>query len=126
MTEIGVKSTNGMACFWMRVKRLSGISSLMLMEATVFVYEIRVNLYYCISVSVYLNGSQGDPTFDTAQAIAVMLEKHGIACDMMDGFNCDRWTPGNTGKPTQRLALIPAAKSTSSNRKTARSAVCRW
>ena len=29
------------------------------------------------------SGGQGDPTFDTAQAIAVMLEKHGIACDMM-------------------------------------------
>ena len=33
------------------------------------------------------SGDQGDPTFDTAQAIAVMLEKHGIACDMMHGFN---------------------------------------
>ena len=29
------------------------------------------------------SGGQGNPTFDTAQAIAVMLEKHGIACDMM-------------------------------------------
>ena len=28
------------------------------------------------------SGGQGNPTFDTAQAIAVMLEKHGIACDM--------------------------------------------
>lgn len=27
------------------------------------------------------SGGQGNPTFDTAQAIAVMLEKHGIACD---------------------------------------------
>ncbi len=25
------------------------------------------------------SGGQGNPTFDTAQAIAVMLEKHGIA-----------------------------------------------
>jgi type I restriction enzyme R subunit len=47
------------------------------------------------------SGGQGDPTFDTAQAIAVMLEKHGIACDMMHGFNWDKWT---TGKPTERLA----------------------
>jgi type I restriction enzyme R subunit len=29
------------------------------------------------------SGGQGNPTFDTAQAIAVMLEKHGIACDLM-------------------------------------------
>ncbi|MEQ1751709.1 MAG: hypothetical protein ABL974_19975 [Prosthecobacter sp.] len=34
---------------------------------------------------------KGNPTFDTAQAIAVMLEKHGIACDLMHGFNWDGW-----------------------------------
>jgi len=53
------------------------------------------------------SGGQGNPTFDTAQAIAVMLEKHGIACDMMHGFN---WTAWTTGKPTERLALIPAGQ----------------
>jgi type I restriction enzyme R subunit len=53
------------------------------------------------------SGGQGDPVLDTAQAIAVMLEKHGIACDMMHGFNWDKWT---TGKPTERLALIPAGQ----------------
>ena len=31
------------------------------------------------------SGGQGNPTFDTAQAIAVMLEKHGIACDRANG-----------------------------------------
>ena len=53
------------------------------------------------------SGGQGDPTFDTAQAIAVMMEKHGIACDMMHGFNWRKWT---TGKPAERLALIPAGQ----------------
>ncbi|MDO8315802.1 MAG: DUF3387 domain-containing protein, partial [Rugosibacter sp.] len=53
------------------------------------------------------SGGQGDPTFDTAQAIAVMLEKHGVSCDMMHGFNRDQWT---TGKPAERLALIPAGQ----------------
>ena len=53
------------------------------------------------------SGGQGDPTFDTAQAIAVMLEKHGIACDLMHGFDWDLWT---TGKPAERLALIPAGQ----------------
>ncbi len=33
------------------------------------------------------SGGKGSPTIDTAQAIAVMLEKHGIACDMMHGFD---------------------------------------
>ena len=51
------------------------------------------------------SGGQGNPTFDTAQAIAVMLEKHGIACDLMHGFNWDKWT---SGTPTERLQLIPA------------------
>ena len=53
------------------------------------------------------SGGQGDPTFDTAQAIAVMLEKHSIACDMMHGFNWDKWT---SGTPTERLQLIPAGQ----------------
>ncbi len=38
------------------------------------------------------SGGQGNPTFDTAQAIAVMLEKHVVACDMMHGFSWDKWT----------------------------------
>jgi type I restriction enzyme R subunit len=46
------------------------------------------------------SGGQGDPTFDTAQAIAVMLEKHGIACDMMHGFNWDKWTTAS--RPSAR------------------------
>ena len=31
------------------------------------------------------SGGKGDPTYDTKQAIAIMLEKHGIACDMLHG-----------------------------------------
>jgi type I restriction enzyme R subunit len=53
------------------------------------------------------SGGRGDPTFDTAQAIAVMLEKHGVACDMMHGFNWDKWT---SGMPAERLALLPAGQ----------------
>ena len=53
------------------------------------------------------SGGQGNPTFDTAQAIAVMLEKHGIVSDLMHGVNWDQWT---TGSPAERLALIPAGQ----------------
>jgi type I restriction enzyme R subunit len=53
------------------------------------------------------SGGKGDPTYDTKQAIAVMLEKHGIACDMLHGFNWDKWT---TGTPTERLQLLPAGQ----------------
>ncbi len=53
------------------------------------------------------SGGEGNPTFDTAQAIAVMLEKHGIACGMMHSFDWDTWT---SGTPTERLQLIPAGQ----------------
>ncbi len=53
------------------------------------------------------SGGKGDPTYDTRQAIAVLMEKHGIACDMLHGFNWSKWT---TGKPAERLALIPAGQ----------------
>jgi len=53
------------------------------------------------------SGGKGDPTYDTRQAIAVMLEKDGIACDMLHGFDWSNWT---TGAPAERLGLIPAGQ----------------
>ncbi len=53
------------------------------------------------------SGGQGDPTYDMQQAIAIMLEKHGIACDMLHGFSWDKWT---TGTPAEQLGLIPAGQ----------------
>ncbi len=53
------------------------------------------------------SGGQGNPTFDAAQAIAVMLEKHGVACNIMHGFDWGHWS---SGKPSERLALIPAGQ----------------
>lgn len=53
------------------------------------------------------SGGKGDPTYDTKQAIAVMLEKHGIASDILHGIDWSKWT---TGKPAERLALIPAGQ----------------
>lgn len=53
------------------------------------------------------SGGKGAPTYEMAQAIAVMLEKHGVACDMMHGFSWDKWV---SGKPTEQLALIPAGQ----------------
>jgi len=53
------------------------------------------------------SGGQGDPVLDTAQAVAVMLEKHGVASDMMHGFDWNTWV---TGKPIERLMLIPAGQ----------------
>ena len=53
------------------------------------------------------SGGKGGPTNDTARAIAGMLEKYGIACDIMHGFKWGKWT---SGKPAERLALIPAGQ----------------
>ncbi|MBK8477255.1 MAG: type I restriction endonuclease subunit R [Opitutaceae bacterium] len=53
------------------------------------------------------SGGRGDAAYDPKQAIAVLLEKHGIACDLMHGLSWKKWT---TGKPTERLALIPAGQ----------------
>jgi type I restriction enzyme R subunit len=53
------------------------------------------------------SGGKGAPTYDTRQAIAVMLEKHRVACDILHGFDWDKWT---TGTPTERLQLIPAGQ----------------
>ena len=53
------------------------------------------------------SGGQGSPTFDSEQAITLMLEKHGAACDFLHGFAWDKWTDG---KPAERLALLPAGQ----------------
>jgi type I restriction enzyme, R subunit len=53
------------------------------------------------------SGGKGDAANDPKQAIAVMLEKHGIASDMLHGLDWRKWT---TGKPAEKLALVPAGQ----------------
>ena len=53
------------------------------------------------------SGGKGDPSIDTAKAIAVMLEKHEIACGMMHGFDWSKW---NTGTPAEKMSLLPGAQ----------------
>jgi type I restriction enzyme R subunit len=53
------------------------------------------------------SGGQGNPTYDTAQAIAVLQEKYEVACGMLHGFDWSAWTTGSGG---ERLALLPAAQ----------------
>jgi type I restriction enzyme R subunit len=53
------------------------------------------------------SGGQGSPQIDTAQAIAVMQEKHDIVCGIMHGFDWSDWI---SGTPTERLGLIPAGQ----------------
>jgi len=53
------------------------------------------------------SGGRGTPSIDTAAAIAVMLEKHEIACGMMHPFDWSKW---HHGTPAQKMALLPPAQ----------------
>jgi type I restriction enzyme R subunit len=53
------------------------------------------------------SGGKGSPSIDTAQAIAVMQEKHDVACAILHGFDWSKWT---TGTAAEKLALIPAGQ----------------
>lgn len=48
-----------------------------------------------------------NPTYDTAQAIAAMLEKHEVASAMLHGFDWSKW---DSGTPAEKLGLIPPAQ----------------
>ncbi len=50
------------------------------------------------------SGGKGDPTYDTKQAIAIMLEKHGIACDLLHGSD---WRQA-VGDGKKTLFALPA------------------
>jgi len=53
------------------------------------------------------SGGRGTTAVDQAEAVAVMLEKYEVCCDLFHGFDWSVWT---TGKPAQRLGLLPAAQ----------------
>lgn len=53
------------------------------------------------------SGGKGSPSVDTAEAVAVLLEKYEICCDMMHGFDWSLWM---TGSPAERLGLLPSAQ----------------
>jgi len=59
------------------------------------------------ALSVYTeSGGQGNPAVDTAQAIAILQEKHEIACDILHGLAWEAVV--NDAKKT--YALLPAAQ----------------
>jgi type I restriction enzyme R subunit len=59
------------------------------------------------ALAVYTeSGGKGKPTFGQEEAVAKMLEKYEVCCDMFSGFDWLDWT----GKPAQRMALLPRAQ----------------
>jgi type I restriction enzyme, R subunit len=53
------------------------------------------------------SGGKGEPSIDTAKAVAVMLEKYEIARGIMHGFDWSKW---HTGIPAEKIALLPGAQ----------------
>jgi len=53
------------------------------------------------------SGGTGKTAIDQAEAVAVMLEKYEICRGFFHGFNWSQWT---TGKPQERLSVLPTAQ----------------
>jgi type I restriction enzyme R subunit len=53
------------------------------------------------------SGGTGKTAIDQAEAVAAMLEKYEVCCDLFHGFKWDAWT---TGTPAEKLSLLPAAQ----------------
>jgi type I restriction enzyme R subunit len=53
------------------------------------------------------SGGHGETAVDQEQAVAVMLERYEICCDLFHGFDWSAWTAGT---PAQRLSVLPAAQ----------------
>jgi type I restriction enzyme R subunit len=53
------------------------------------------------------SGGQGRTALDQEEALAVMLEKYEVCCDIFHGFD---WTAWKTGGPQERLSVLPAAQ----------------
>jgi len=53
------------------------------------------------------SGGTGQTAISQEEAVAVMLEKYEVCCDLFHGFDWSRW---KTGRPEERLGLLPAAQ----------------
>ncbi len=53
------------------------------------------------------SGGKGQTAIDQNEAVALMLAKYEVCCDMFHGFNRDLWITGNA---QDRLSLLPRAQ----------------
>src|SRR5947207_569124 len=58
-------------------------------------------LKYALAVYTQ-SGGKSDPSIDTAKVIAVMLEKHEVACAMIHGLDWSKW---HHGTPAAKLSM---------------------
>ncbi|NLK50562.1 MAG: type I restriction endonuclease subunit R [Candidatus Cloacimonetes bacterium] len=60
------------------------------------------------ALSVYTeSGGKGDTAIDQNEAVAFMVSKHEVCCDMFHGFDRSIWL---TGDAQERLSLLPKAQ----------------
>jgi type I restriction enzyme R subunit len=60
------------------------------------------------ALAVYTEcGGKGKAAINQDEAVALMLAKHEECCELFEGFDWTEWT---TGRPEQRLSLLPAAQ----------------
>jgi type I restriction enzyme R subunit len=67
----------------------------------------------------YTESGGRSPSYDTAKAIAVMLEKHEVACAITYGFD---WSKVVQWNAAEKMSLLPERTNTFLNRRKARSA----
>jgi type I restriction enzyme, R subunit len=53
------------------------------------------------------SGGKGDTAIDQDEAVAVMLERYEVCCDLFHGFDWSIWI---SGKSVERLGLLPQAQ----------------
>jgi len=53
------------------------------------------------------SGGKGQTAIDQSEAVALMLAKYEVCCDMFHGFDRDLWITGNA---QERLSLLPRAQ----------------
>jgi type I restriction enzyme R subunit len=53
------------------------------------------------------SGGTGKTALDQVEAVAVMMEKYEVCLGLFHGFNWTKWV---SGKPQERLSLLPAAQ----------------
>ena len=53
------------------------------------------------------SGGAGATAVDQSEAVAVMVEKYEVCCDLLHGFDWSKWL---SGTPQERLGLLPAAQ----------------
>lgn len=60
------------------------------------------------ALAVYTeSGGKGKAAIDQEEAVALMLAKHEVCCEIFEGFDWAAWT---MGRPEERLSLLPAAQ----------------